>query len=404
LTGRDILTFAPEGCGDSDFYDSKVKMENVPLIVNGENTGDLCDETALAFNELEFDYLMCEGAEGYIQTNVGGQSGEHDLEDGNKIGASYFNYLGSVDDVTESVLPFPVPDIFSDTSSDVRTFIQDQVVDVDLNPKIVVTSGEDNCITGENGGKDIVVDDSQVIGPAIDRNDDGSRETCEFDNIESFGENSREWNGLDVKCGLMKETATQSGGNLDYYSPVWRKVGDSCYKDLNIIGNYRVQEGLAQDSYDQNGLTMEGYGEGTVTTERASYNLQSFESINRVEINFANTGSDFDININGEELKVVSALQSGDPAEYIEVEGEIMDADAEWTEKEGATESGYKLVIEPSQNNLRWEWFGGSYEYPQNSNQPEIPGQINSIEFEQTGDTDSVVEINSLEISGGAAC
>ncbi|MFT4892292.1 MAG: hypothetical protein ACI8Z7_000059 [Candidatus Nanohaloarchaea archaeon] len=404
LMGGKVLTFAPDGCQDSSFYDSKVRMQNIPVIIEGSSSQEPCNGPKLEYNALDINYMMCEGATGYIQTNVGGQTGEHTLEGDNQHAARYFNFVGEAGGVIESGVEFTqgfeIPDFFSESAGDLSGFVERQFVQVDLNPKVLVRQKGDDCLEGLT-----LDDESKVIGPAIDHNNDGDRERCEFDDFESYGENSREWNDLNVTCGLVKESAQQEG--FEYYRPVWY-VEDRqfCFDEAEVKDGYRITSGSLDSIKFDEGVVMTR-DDGQPRNDVA-YDLSYLQEIEKVVLEYESSPESavsVAVNDNYPVFKVHDAHSEMYFEEIIKNE-DFDEIEAEYeAEKIGEGRQDHLLTLNPSEGTFDWRWSEGNDRMRYTGELESLPDEISSVEFRQAGGNEAEdVKLKSIEISGGSAC
>lgn len=270
LLGSKQLVAAPDGC-EEQFYDSRLRMQNVPMIAEGTvmEDYDLCDtkdfaELVASEDHDKISYMMCGGAVGYIQTNIGGPAQTGEATSGPRAQALFTglerifgdNFIGDnlLDDVSDELL-------------NIKTF-----------PELLIRQEGESCIEPDGAGKGIVADDSQVIGPAIDHNNDGDRETCEFGSLDSYGENSEKWSDLKVKCGL------KSLGQ-DRYSTVWYAANNQeCEAEdaYQILPNFQRTSGSESNVAYGDALELQATdSSGSASIE---YNLRKFDKIQEIRI------------------------------------------------------------------------------------------------------------------------
>lgn len=395
LLGMKAITAVPDGCEDN-FYDSKVRMQNVPIIITGGSVQEynLCNYDDLSelhnSNSNSLTYTMCENATGYIQTNVGNvrNSGEATTE------ADIGSFIAGAIETGESL------GIIGDTSN-----FKQHLMDVETYPKLLIRENPTGCIDGgsSDDGRDLTVPDTaDVIGPKLDFG--SRREKCSYGDVENYKQNDRSssWQGIDVKCGMV-EKQTEGDNQVEYYETVWY-AEEVCAQDAEILEIFETVKG-ENIEYGEEGVSM-GEGGGI---DRIRYDLLAFSNTQEIKLNYDHltdsTVSRLDVYVNGNELKISSIYNDPD---YDGYRGSISFSGNEVTAFEqevGRVDKSYSLVINPSEDTLKWDWEGGTYEIPR-ERENEIPDEINSIEVEYQGATvGDKADIKSLKISnGGSEC
>lgn len=283
LSGAKTVAFAPEGCGDRSFYNGLVRMQNVPVIKSEE--ANPCNKAKLVRNEVDLSYVMCRGATGYIETNVGDPE-EVEAESDNKaeFAESTFNFVGGQlagDQVSDIPLIGGKLENAADAIFDVAS---NELLDLETDTRMLIRDGATSCI------EDIETTNSKVLGSDLE-----GLSRCETENLGDSGN----WNGLNVECSVVEETITNSnGGGTELYNTVWvnSDEGSKCEEQFDITDSFELESLSEVDSqsdvdvYYDGSLNIQGLDNGVNPggdEEGANilYKLGYYEHINEVSLN-----------------------------------------------------------------------------------------------------------------------
>lgn len=285
LAGMKRTAMVPAGCDSEGRYDGRMKMENVPAIMEGDLIGqyDLCDfnefNQMLEDHENPIQYKICEGATGYIQSNVGDSynTGEATTQ------VSGYSFIAGI------------IEIYGGITGGVGTqgLFQENFMNLEVYPMTIIQQGATECLD-----EDLLAGDTDSLGPQVDYNDDGDRESCSFSDVESAGQPSS-WNGVDIECGLIEEK-----DSLHYTG--WRIPDQQCLSSQTVIEGgeqlnyydmgsaYRQTEGVTStefqndDSIDNPNIYYDGSLKFQPTdksnTAEVIFNLRQFSQVNEVNI------------------------------------------------------------------------------------------------------------------------
>ncbi|PSG98724.1 MAG: hypothetical protein BRC29_01190 [Nanohaloarchaea archaeon SW_7_43_1] len=207
--------------GPSSIYAFRVRMQNVPIIKEGYlgpkqnlNTCQRGTESKLkkfligGENQDSARYVLCKSASGYIQSNA-----------------------GSIDNTGETNV---------DRIDLKRDFATETIF-----PKLLIRENSDYCL-------------SDTQSEFIDYRLNGDKCTTEevLKDREGSEPVTKNWRGLEVKCGIKKETITQeNGGGFNFYNTGWFKTGGKLNGDIKAAGSlYETENGNdgGVESADQN--------------------------------------------------------------------------------------------------------------------------------------------------------
>jgi hypothetical protein len=380
LLGLKTISAAPEGCSEG-FYNGKLKMQNIPVIAEGNavQNYDLCnpeDFSKMIQQEPEaISYLMCEGAQGYIQTNIGDiqNSGEATSGTGSQITSQVLDFLGLTDSINSELL------------------------NVETYPRMIARQKAASCI--DEGGKDLLVEDeSKVIAPKLDFG--SGRESCSFQDVKNYHEediSGRNWNGLNVKCGLVEDEITQEGGGgFNYYNTVWyAEEGQTCNRD----------EYSHKVSYDITSDPDSGPQERT-------FDLSRFSEIENIDVRFArNEKSEYNVILNGERIVTSSWREGGNKAPGYYVRSLEESNNQDWSEKEipNSDESIAQDYILRLNKEDYVSWSGTAGNFPEEQDfeslkrSYEIPDNPSKLTFRVVPNSEgesSRIKIESISVRG----
>ncbi|MFQ3274982.1 MAG: hypothetical protein ACI9LV_000059 [Candidatus Nanohaloarchaea archaeon] len=357
--------------GQRMIYAFRVRMQNIPIIKEGydgyTNGLTLCGrgtnsdlkEFLLGADGPELKpakYVLCENATGYIQSNAGAidNSGETDVD--NFDWASGFG--------TEIVFP-----------------------------RMVAERGATDCI---DQSPDLTVEGNQV-GPELDFGNGG--ESCSFQEVMNYHKedlSGRNWNGIDVKCGLVEDQISQKGGGgFNYYNTVWYGDKDqSCEESdsmYDITDIYKVESSQSSEvARDSEGLHFNVYESGGSTT--ASF-LDHYRSVEKVVIHpLRTTEADVTYQIETSEGNSYTASSTYDDDTYrFYIEGENLGNEEE---------SGWIYYLEEEEIVFESNSDGdnGRISFASSGDRSFDIGQINSFKVKVEGKTgDSELKGSSVE-------
>lgn len=205
-------------------------------------------------------YVICEGAQGFFQSNA------KEMRDG---GESAELVSGSVNVDYDHQIIFPY---------------------------MILTQKAQDCITNNDEIRKVSM--NQVISPRLDFDGEGDRERCNFKDDVKDGSESREWEGLTVKCGLLSgQTVRQPSndvGGIEYHNTVWYAEnsqecnGDREYDLTDTAQKKKISRNFYRDGY----IFMGGISEDK--SREIKFNLKKFDSIDRIIID-VNTNDKADV-------------------------------------------------------------------------------------------------------------
>ncbi|PSH00084.1 MAG: hypothetical protein BRC28_01600 [Nanohaloarchaea archaeon SW_4_43_9] len=254
--------------GNGLIYAFRVRMQNVPIVKEGytgpkkDFENGLCTEGKsseikdflMDYSEDPYGnskaarYVLCENATGYIQSNAG------KIDNTGESNVDKFDFSGGYG--TEIVFP-----------------------------KLLIRQNPDDCL---NKGSESDFVDYRLNG-----------DRCSTEEVLKGEEGSapvtKNWNGLEVECGVKKETIIQNhnNGRFSFYNTGWFKTGGNLDGDIKGAEPlYEVENGedggeppVAENAkgdlmvrfYDQSGA-------------RLTYDLRSY-SVEEVDLNFETKGN-----------------------------------------------------------------------------------------------------------------
>lgn len=233
------------GGGPEGLYAYRVRMAGMPMFKPGamiENYGtasfcgirEIGEGTMKSFifgnvpyrDRNKVEYVMCKGAEGYIQSNAAG------LEDGEEAAADALH--DNIFNEDSEAIVFPIVQI-----------VQGKDCLDNSDAKFYAFNGEQS---------------EKIISPRIDLDSDGKREYCSLEDVRN--DITRTWkvsqNGEEIKvgCALTKKRifqppkVSERRRGHSYYTTVWYAKQDKCEVEYaGITEMFHVTGDLALDGY-----------------------------------------------------------------------------------------------------------------------------------------------------------